>query len=134
MARVGLLVLLVLCTAHAQLCPWQNDHPELSSACLCATNLAREVSVQCDLVDWSLLLGALKRHMPQGSGPVIDLLYVSNSSIRSLPAESLLGVRKVRSLQLSGCRIERVEPGAFKGHESSLRNLNLQVSYHLYLF
>ncbi|CAB3385642.1 Hypothetical predicted protein [Cloeon dipterum] len=118
-------VALVACVS-AQLCPWQNDHPELSSACLCATNLAREVSIQCDLVDWPLLLGALKRHLPPGPGPVVDLLYVSNSTVRSLPADVLAGVRRVRSLQMSGCKIEKIETGAFRGHEGSLKNLNLQ--------
>jgi len=122
-----LCVSAALACVQAQLCPWQNDHPELASACLCASNLAREVSVQCDLVDWSLLLGALQRHLPPGPGPVIDLLYVSNSTIRSLPADVLAGVRRVRSLQMSGCRIEKIETGAFRGHETSLKNLNLQV-------
>jgi hypothetical protein len=121
-------VLLFLAVVRGQLCPWQNDHPELASACLCAGNLARELSVQCDLVEWSLLLGALQRHLTPGPGlPVIDLLYVSNSSIRVLPADVFAGVRRIRSLQLSGCRIEKVETSAFRGHETSLRNLNLQV-------
>jgi hypothetical protein len=128
MGAIRWLCLAVLAvSAAAQLCPWQNDHPELASACLCASNLAREVSVQCDLVEWSLLLGALMRHLPPGPGPVIDLLYVSNSTVRTLPADVLAGVRRVRSLQMSGCRIEKIETGAFRGHENSLKNLNLQV-------
>ncbi|XP_059472788.1 vasorin isoform X3 [Neocloeon triangulifer] len=118
--------LALMACVQAQLCPWQNDHPELASACLCATNLAREVSIQCDLVDWPLLLAALQRHLPPGPGPVIDLLYVSNSTVRTLPADVLVGVRRVRSLQMSGCKIEKIETGAFRGQETSLKNLNLQ--------
>ena len=31
-------------------CPWHQDVPDLQSSCLCAHNLGRELSVQCDQV------------------------------------------------------------------------------------
>jgi len=46
LGRVGL--------AHAQ-CPWQRDVPDLQTSCICAYNLGRELSVQCDQVRVDLL-------------------------------------------------------------------------------
>lgn len=31
-------------------CPWQKEVPDLQNSCLCAYNLAQELSVQCDQV------------------------------------------------------------------------------------
>lgn len=43
------VVLLLLQQVRAQ-CPWQKEVPDLQTSCLCAYNLAQELSVQCDQV------------------------------------------------------------------------------------
>lgn len=46
------LLLLLLASSvgvNAQ-CPWQRDVPDLQTSCICAYNLGRELSVQCDQV------------------------------------------------------------------------------------
>ena len=47
-----------------------------------------------------------------------------------LEAGAVDGLR-LRSVQLSGCRISQVAAAAFRGQEATLRNLNLQVSLHI---
>ncbi|GLH13812.1 Toll-like receptor 6 [Gryllus bimaculatus] len=103
-------------------CPWARDLKELQSSCICAYNLGHELSVQCDMVDYSLLLNALDRY---ARATPIDLLYINNSTIAKLEAGSLERV-KIQNLQMSGCRIRGVQAGAFRGQEASLKNLNLQ--------
>lgn len=109
----------LLCQAQ---CPWQVDVVELQSACLCSYNIGRELSVQCDIVDWSKLTNALQKY---ASDVHVDLLYVNNSTIGVL-RNSAFAKLKLHSLQLSGCRIRSVTSDAFSGQERYLRNLNLQ--------
>lgn len=50
------LILGALNGAQAQ-CPWQRDVPDLQTSCICAYNLGRELSVQCDQVRmWAIRL------------------------------------------------------------------------------
>nr|XP_016942882.1 leucine-rich repeat and fibronectin type-III domain-containing protein 2 isoform X1 [Drosophila suzukii] len=113
LGRVGL--------AHAQ-CPWQRDVPDLQTSCICAYNLGRELSVQCDQVDFPQLLDAMNNHARLKP---VDLLYVNNSTITELP-EAIFSNLSLHNVQLSSCGIQRIATGAFKGQESVLRNLNLQ--------
>ncbi|KAJ8964478.1 hypothetical protein NQ314_004765 [Rhamnusium bicolor] len=103
-------------------CPWQREVPELQSACLCSYNLGHELSVQCDMVDWSKLLTALNKY---ATSTPLDLLYVNNSTVGDLK-DNILANLKVQNIQLSGCKIKKVSSGAFKGQEQYLKNLNLQ--------
>ncbi|XP_017075799.2 leucine-rich repeats and immunoglobulin-like domains protein 3 isoform X1 [Drosophila eugracilis] len=107
--------------AHAQ-CPWQRDVPDLQTSCICAYNLGRELSVQCDQVDFPQLLEAMNTHARLKP---VDLLYVNNSTISELP-EAIFSNLSLHNVQLSSCGIQRISSGAFKGQESVLRNLNLQ--------
>nr|XP_017032044.1 leucine-rich repeat and immunoglobulin-like domain-containing nogo receptor-interacting protein 3 isoform X3 [Drosophila kikkawai] len=115
------LILGVLNGAQAQ-CPWQRDVPDLQTSCICAYNLGRELSVQCDQVDFLQLLEAMNTHARLKP---VDLLYVNNSSISELP-EAIFSNLSLHNVQLSSCGIQRIAAGAFKGQESVLRNLNLQ--------
>ncbi|KAJ8960950.1 hypothetical protein NQ318_020251, partial [Aromia moschata] len=103
-------------------CPWQREVQELQSACLCSYNLGHELSVQCDMVDWSTLLSALHKY---ATATPLDLLYVNNSTIVELK-DNILANLKVQNVQLSGCRIKKIANEAFKGQEQHLKNLNLQ--------
>ncbi|XP_049800914.1 TLR4 interactor with leucine rich repeats [Schistocerca nitens] len=119
-ACCGLLLLARPCVAQ---CPWSaQQFADLSSGCVCAFNSAQELSVQCDGVDWARLVRALSR---LGAQP-LDLLYVTNSSVAALQDGALAPLSAVRSLQISGCGLRTVAPDAFRGHETVLRNLNLQ--------
>lgn len=103
-------------------CPWQQDLPDFQSSCLCAYNLRRELSVQCDMVDFTKLVHALDhycRNIP------LDLLYVNNSTVLQLK-DSIFKNLQIHNIQISGCRIRSVSPGAFIGQEEFLKNLNLQ--------
>lgn len=103
-------------------CPWQQDLPDFQSSCLCAYNLRRELSVQCDMVDFTKLVHALDhycRNIP------LDLLYVNNSTVLQLK-DSIFKNLQVNNIQISGCRIRSVASGAFIGQEDHLKNLNLQ--------
>ncbi|XP_069677664.1 uncharacterized protein haf isoform X2 [Periplaneta americana] len=113
--------LLVAQTSAAQ-CPWHRDIKELQSSCICAYNLGQELSVQCDMVDFPRLLSALDRYARTTS---LDLLYVNNSTVTKLEDGSFKNLR-LNNVQLSGCRIRSIAPGAFRGQEASLKNLNLQ--------
>ncbi|KAH8269306.1 hypothetical protein KR018_002317 [Drosophila ironensis] len=106
-------------------CPWQRDVPELQTSCICAYNLGRELSVQCDQVDFRKLLEAMNTH---ARFKPVDLLYVNNSSIAELP-EGIFSNLSLHNVQLSSCGIRRITPGAFLGQESVLRNLNLQDNF-----
>lgn len=113
--------LCLLESAVAQ-CPWHREVPELQSTCICAYNLGQELSVQCDQVDFPKLLQALDLH---AATSVIDLLYVNNSTVPELKEGSFRRVT-LHNVQLSGCKMRNIQPGAFRGQERSLKNLNLQ--------
>ncbi|GJQ84642.1 hypothetical protein Trydic_g12671 [Trypoxylus dichotomus] len=104
-------------------CPWQRDIAELQSACLCSYNAGRELSVQCDIVDWPTLIDALQKYAPADA--TLDLVYVNNSTIGALTG-AIFSRLRVRSVQLSRCRIRTVSDDAFSGQERHLKNLNLQ--------
>ncbi|KAK9304569.1 hypothetical protein QLX08_004016 [Tetragonisca angustula] len=103
-------------------CPWAQHVPDLESSCICDYNLARELSVQCDIVDYEQLLSAMRRHV---SKTAVDLFYINNSTIATLRNDSFSFV-KVNNIQLSGCQIKTIEPDAFKGQENSLKSINLK--------
>lgn len=113
--------LLVAKAAEAQ-CPWDQQVTELQSSCICAYNLLQQLSVQCDIVDFSQLLRALDKYSRATS---IDLLYVNNSTIKSLNAGAFKNL-KLTNLQLSSCRIRTISSSAFEGLHSTLKNLYLQ--------
>ncbi|CAH1644732.1 unnamed protein product [Spodoptera littoralis] len=102
-------------------CPWEGA-PTLQAACICAHNLARDLSVQCDQVDFPTLLSALNMST---RNIVIDLLYINNSSIPVL-TNNMFANLKIHNLQISGCGIKRIEDDAFRGQGPYLKNLNLQ--------
>ncbi|CAD1477288.1 unnamed protein product, partial [Heterotrigona itama] len=104
-------------------CPWAEHVPDLESSCICDYNLARELSVQCDVVDYEQLLSAMRRH--HVSKTAVDLFYVNNSTVTTLRNDSFASV-KINNIQLSGCQIKTVEPDAFKGQENSLKSINLR--------
>lgn len=115
------VMLLVAYTSAAQ-CPWHREIKELQSSCICAYNLGKELSVQCDMVNFSLLLSALDRY---ARTIPLDLLYVNNSTVIKLEEGAFKNL-KVNNVQLSGCKIRTIVPGTFRGQEGTLRNLNLQ--------
>ncbi|XP_050529564.1 uncharacterized protein LOC126899071 [Daktulosphaira vitifoliae] len=121
------LLLILICqykisTSKAQ-CPWQADQSAagLQSSCMCSTNVAQELSIQCDLVDYENLLRVLDKY----SQNTIDLLYINNSLIRNVEDSSFANLR-IHNLQLSGCQIHSISKTAFKGLEANLRHLSLQ--------
>ncbi|GAB0098819.1 Leucine-rich repeat [Sergentomyia squamirostris] len=103
-------------------CPWQKDIPDLQTSCLCAYNLGHELSVQCDQVDFAVLVDALNKYT---KAKPIDLLYVNNSTIESLETNVFANLR-LHNMQLSSCKIRSIREGAFSGQEQVLKNLNLQ--------
>ncbi|GBP06008.1 Leucine-rich repeats and immunoglobulin-like domains protein 3 [Eumeta japonica] len=114
------LVALAVTRTHGQ-CPWVGA-PALHAACDCALNLAHDLSVQCRLVDFPALLNALDssaRNIP------IDLLYVHNSTVPSLPNDIFINL-KIHNLQISGCRIKKIADNAFRGQGPYMKILNLQ--------
>lgn len=121
-------IFLLLATGFALLscvrtqCPWHRETNELQSSCLCSYNLGHELSVQCDMVDWTKLLTVLNLY---ASTIPLDLLYVNNSTIIELK-DSIFAQLEIHNIQLSGCQIKKVTGGAFKGLERYLKNLNLQ--------
>jgi len=116
------LLLLWLAQSALSQCPWHREVPELQSACICAYNLGQELSVQCDQVDFPRLLKALDVY---AATSVIDLLYINNSTLNEIKEGSFRKIT-LQNVQLSGCKIRNIQPGAFRGQEKSLRNLNLQ--------
>lgn len=114
----------LLLTASVTLaqCPWQRDLPDLQTACLCAYNLGHELSVQCDQVDFAVLVQALDKYTRTTP---IDLLYVNNSTVPRLGANVFANLR-LHNVQLSSCQMRSIDPAAFAGQEQSLKNLNLQ--------
>ncbi|XP_045767462.1 leucine-rich repeat and immunoglobulin-like domain-containing nogo receptor-interacting protein 1 [Maniola jurtina] len=114
-----LTVIIVHC-ARGQ-CPW-NDSLDLQTTCICAFNLVRQLSVQCDQVDFLVLLAALNSSARKIS---IDLLYINNSTIPTLTNEMFENLA-IHNLQISGCKVKRIENNAFKSQGQYLKNLNLQ--------
>ncbi|XP_019697372.2 uncharacterized protein LOC109503934 isoform X1 [Harpegnathos saltator] len=108
--------------AATSACPWAQHVVDLESSCICDYNLARELSVQCDVVDYELLLSAMRRFAAKTS---VDLFYINNSTIGVLRNGSFAAL-KINNIQLSGCHIGTIEPEAFKGQENHLRSLNLK--------
>ncbi|XP_033195282.2 leucine-rich repeat and fibronectin type-III domain-containing protein hattifattener isoform X2 [Bombus vancouverensis nearcticus] len=122
--RTVLLLLesIIAIVAATSSCPWAQHVVDLESSCICDYNLARELSVQCDIVDYEQLLSAMRRHV---SKTTIDLFYVNNSTIGILRNDSFSSV-KINNMQLSGCQIKGIEAHAFRGQESCLKSINLK--------
>lgn len=55
----------------------------------------------------------------------LDLLYVNNSTIEILE-DNIFSNLRLHNVQLSNCKIKRIEDSAFKGQENVMKNLNLQ--------
>jgi hypothetical protein len=115
-------VMLFVAQSCAAQCPWHREIKELQSSCICAYNLGQELSVQCDVVDFSLLLSALDRY---ARNTPLDLLYVNNSTVVKLEDGAFKNLR-INNVQLSGCKIRTIAPDTFRNQEGTLRNLNLQ--------
>ncbi|CAH0748742.1 unnamed protein product [Diatraea saccharalis] len=116
-----MLLSILLNSVNGQ-CPWEGA-PALQAACVCAYNLARDLSIQCDQVDFNILLAAINTSTPRGTS--IDLLYINNSTIPVLKNDMITNL-KIHNLQISGCKIKKIEDDAFKGQGPYLKNLNLQ--------
>lgn len=123
--RAAELLLLLSCgfylVSSTSPCPWSHM-ADLESSCICDYNLAKDLSIQCDIVDYEMLMSAIKQYSPKAT---IDLFYVNNSTIGSLKNGSFANL-KIHNMQLSGCKITGIESDAFKGQENSLRSLNLK--------
>ncbi|CAD7079626.1 unnamed protein product [Hermetia illucens] len=116
-----LILLATVSTIHAQ-CPWQREIPDLQTSCLCAYNLGHELSVQCDQVNFPVLIDALNRY---AKNTPIDLLYINNSTIEKLENDVFANLQ-LHNVQLSSCKIKQIQDTSFKGQENLLKNLNLQ--------
>ncbi|XP_012057851.1 PREDICTED: uncharacterized protein LOC105620986 [Atta cephalotes] len=108
--------------ATTSVCPWSQYTTNLDSSCICDYNLAGELSVQCDIVNYEQLLSAMRRYATKTS---IDLFYITNSTIGVLRNNSFATLR-INNIQLSGCNIKSIEPETFKGQENHLKSLNLR--------
>lgn len=117
-----LLASVFVVAATTSACPWAQHTMDLESSCICDYNLAGELSVQCDIVDYEQLLSTMRRYATKIS---IDLFYINNSTIGVLRNDSLANLR-IHNMQLSGCRIRSIEPEAFKGQEHYMKSLNLK--------
>ncbi|XP_049530285.1 leucine-rich repeat and fibronectin type-III domain-containing protein 3 isoform X2 [Anopheles darlingi] len=118
---VVLAVLITRTIVRAQ-CPWQREVPDLQNSCLCAYNLGQELSVQCDQVDFPVLVEALDKY---ARATPLDLLYVNNSTVEQLEGGLFVNL-KLHNVQLSSCKMKRIDENAFKGQENVLKNLNIQ--------
>ncbi|XP_015600327.1 uncharacterized protein LOC107270128 [Cephus cinctus] len=117
------LLAVTLCTVAATVpCPWSESVVKLESSCICDTNLANELSIQCDTVDYGQLVSAMRRY---ASKITIDLLFINSSTIGVLRNGSLSTLR-INNMQLSSCRIRTIEESAFLGQENNLKSLNLK--------
>ncbi|XP_072752260.1 uncharacterized protein Haf isoform X2 [Anoplolepis gracilipes] len=117
-----LLASAFVAAATTSACPWAQHVVELESSCICDYNLAGELSVQCDIVDYEQLLSAMRHYATKMS---IDLFYINNSTIGVLRNDSFTNLR-INNMQLSGCRIRSIEPETFKGQEHYMKSLNLK--------
>lgn len=73
-------------------------------------------------VEFATLLKALNssaKNIP------IDLLYINNSTITALN-DGIFTNLKIHNVQISGCKINRIDVDAFRGQGPHLKNLNLQ--------
>uniref|UniRef100_A0A182QIT2 LRRCT domain-containing protein n=1 Tax=Anopheles farauti TaxID=69004 RepID=A0A182QIT2_9DIPT len=116
------MVLTARTTPVAAQCPWQREVPDLQNSCLCAYNLGQELSVQCDQVDFPVLVEALDKY---ARATPLDLLYVNNSTVEQLDGGLFVNL-KLHNVQLSSCKMRRIDENAFQGQEAVLKNLNLQ--------
>ncbi|XP_023947331.2 leucine-rich repeat and immunoglobulin-like domain-containing nogo receptor-interacting protein 1 [Bicyclus anynana] len=114
------LTVIIVHSARGQ-CPWKESQ-DLHTTCVCAFNLVRQLSVQCDQVDFPNLLAALNSSARKIS---IDLLYINNSTISIITNEMFENLA-IHSLQISGCKVKKIENNAFKSQGPYLKNLNLQ--------
>lgn len=73
-------------------------------------------------VDFPVLVEALDKY---ARATPLDLLYVNNSTIENLEANVFENL-KLYNVQLSSCKIRRIDEFAFKGQEDILKNLNIQ--------
>jgi len=121
-----LLVLSIGCLVAAggvtAQCPWSRNVPGLHGSCACSYNLAQELTLQCGQVNFTLLMEALNDH---AQSQIIDLFYVHNSTVTELQ-DNFLSLLTVHNVQMSRCQIRNIEPRAFIGQETTLKNLNLQ--------
>lgn len=117
-----LLASALVVAATTSACPWAQHVVDLESSCICDNNLAGELSVQCDIVDYEQLLSTMRRYATKAT---IDLFYINNSTIGVLRNDSFANLR-INNMQLSGCRIRSIEPEAFKGQEHYMKSLNLK--------
>ena len=101
-------------------CPWSRDVYELQ--CACSYNLAQELTVQCNQVNFTTLMDTLNEY---AESQTVDLLYVHNSSINEIK-DNVFSHVSVNNIQMSKCEIRRISARAFQGQEESLKNLNLQ--------
>ncbi|XP_011173079.1 vasorin isoform X2 [Solenopsis invicta] len=108
--------------ATTSACPWSQHAVDLENSCICDYNLAGELSVQCDIVDYEQLLSAMRRYATKTP---IDLFYINNSTIGAL-RNGTFATMRINNIQLSGCRIRSIELEAFKGQENNLKSLNLK--------
>ena len=84
--------------------------------------MGQQLSVQCDMVDFPRLLSALDKY---ARATPLDLLYVNNSTVIKLDDGAFKNLQ-IHNIQLSGCKIRNIAPGAFRNQERTLKNLNLQ--------
>src|SRR5207249_2794659 len=103
-------------------CPFPSNMTDLHAKCLCAYTVGKQLSVQCTQVSTTRVFETLKE---TGKYIPIDLLYINNSSLAVVEADSFNGLQ-ITTLQLSGCRIQNISAEAFRGLEKSLSNLHLQ--------
>lgn len=73
-------------------------------------------------VDFQALIAALNN---SARNIEIDLLYINNSTIPAL-TNNMFSTLKIHNLQISGCKIKKIEDDAFRGQGPYLKNLNLQ--------
>ncbi|XP_026322433.1 leucine-rich repeat transmembrane protein FLRT2 isoform X2 [Hyposmocoma kahamanoa] len=117
----AVLLMIMVQSAQGQQCPWAGA-ATLQASCVCAFNLAKDLSVQCDQVDFQALIAALNI---SARNIEIDLLYINNSTIPAL-TNNMFSNLKIHNLQISGCKIRKIEDDAFRGQGPYLKNLNLQ--------
>lgn len=55
----------------------------------------------------------------------IDLLYINNSTVTELADDMFINFA-IHNLQISGCKIRKIQENAFRGQSQFLKNLNLQ--------
>ena len=106
-------------------CPWLYKVPDLMPSCLCATNLAQQLSIQCDLAYFPTVLKAVQLYTTNTS---VDLLYINNSTINHLN-DYVFDNIAINNLQLSRANISSISSNALTGQVISLKILNLQDNY-----